>query len=66
MQGHSNPTGYHYHTGSSCEVSPSSTGGHSSVFAIMADGVPLYGPYGDGGARPSDLDECWGHASELG
>jgi len=27
----------------------------------MADGIPLYGEYGDKGINPTDLDECGGH-----
>jgi hypothetical protein len=27
----------------------------------MADGIPIYGPKGDGGVAPTDLDECGGH-----
>ncbi len=27
----------------------------------MADGIPIFGPYGDNGVAPTDLDECGGH-----
>ena len=32
----------------------------------MVDGIPLYGPLGDGGNVPTDLDACGGHASDGG
>eukprot|EP00243_Klebsormidium_subtile_P007737 TRINITY_DN3486_c0_g1_i2.p1 TRINITY_DN3486_c0_g1~~TRINITY_DN3486_c0_g1_i2.p1 ORF type:complete len:318 (+),score=47.46 TRINITY_DN3486_c0_g1_i2:221-1174(+) len=34
---------------------------HSPLFGIMADGVPYYGPRGDWGQLPSNLDACQGH-----
>ena len=53
---------YHYHSqpGAGC-VYTNSAGAHSPVFAVMADGIPLYGEQGDSGAIPADLDECGGH-----
>ena len=30
------------------------------------DGFPLYGPYGDNGEVPTDLDACGGHSSDSG
>lgn len=36
-------------------------GRHSPLFAYMADGIPIYGPQGDGGRVPQDLDRCNGH-----
>lgn len=27
----------------------------------MADGIPLFGEYGDNGVAPKDLDVCGGH-----
>ncbi len=36
-------------------------GQHSPLFSVMADGIPIYGPKGDGGVAPTDLDECGGH-----
>lgn len=27
----------------------------------MADGIPMYGQYGDNGIAPTNLDECGGH-----
>jgi len=31
----------------------------------MIDGIPLFGPYGDNGVIPSDLDECGGHVDNT-
>jgi hypothetical protein len=31
----------------------------------MADGIPIYGPYGDKGVFPTDLDECNGHVDST-
>jgi hypothetical protein len=31
----------------------------------MLDGIPLYGPKGDGGVAPTDLDECGGHTDRT-
>ena len=42
------------------------TSSHSPLVGFMADGLPLYGPRAAGGALPSDLDACNGHASDLG
>jgi len=61
--GHAQPEGlYHYH----CEpangcVYSDTTGVHSPLFGVMADGIPIYGHLGDNGLVPSDLDECNGH-----
>ena len=62
------PLQYHYHS----EPSPSCVttlngpaGAHSSIFAIMIDGVPLFGPLGDGGAAPTNLDVCGGHVDST-
>lgn len=38
---------------------------HSPLVGILADGIPIYGPKAGGGALPTDLDECGGHASDL-
>jgi hypothetical protein len=65
-RGHASPspTGglYHYHA----EPAPGCVytdvnGQHSPLFAVMYDGVPLYGVKGDNGVIPTDLDECNGH-----
>ncbi|GAQ85383.1 hypothetical protein KFL_002320170 [Klebsormidium nitens] len=34
---------------------------HSPLFGVMADGVPIYGPRGDWGQLPKNLDDCQGH-----
>lgn len=34
---------------------------HSPLFGFMADGFPIYGPRGDNGTIPTDLDACGGH-----
>jgi len=31
----------------------------------MADGIPMFGPYGDNGVAPTDLDECGGHTDKT-
>jgi len=55
---------YHYH------IQPAATstcgfvqtaGQHSPLFGFMADGIPIYGPLGDDGIAPTDLDYCGGH-----
>ena len=46
---------------------PGSAGtGHSGMLGWMADGFPLFGPQGDTGVAPNDLDACGGHASDSG
>jgi len=32
---------------------------------MMIDGIPLFGPYGDNGVIPKDLDECGGHVDST-
>lgn len=53
---------YHYHTEpkAGC-VYTDTAGAHSPIFAVMADGIPLFGAYGDNGVVPTNLDECGGH-----
>ena len=41
-------------------------GQHSLLAGFMADGIPIYGFNGKDGTPPADLDECNGHASDLG
>ena len=57
-----NPAGmYHYHSVPGSVSKPGScvyndtAGKHSPLFAIMIDGIPLYGAYGDNGVVPTDL-----------
>ena len=38
---------------------------HSPLIGLMVDGIPLYGPYGDQGSLPTDLDECQGHSDST-
>jgi len=38
---------------------------HSPYFGIMADGIPIFGPYGDNGIAPTNLDECGGHVDNT-
>ncbi|GJP66459.1 hypothetical protein CLOP_g23390 [Closterium sp. NIES-67] len=37
---------------------------HSPLVGFLADGIPLYGPRGAGGALPAGLDECNGHVGD--
>mmetsp|Transcript_3746 Transcript_3746/g.4191 ORF Transcript_3746/g.4191 Transcript_3746/m.4191 type:complete len:464 (-) Transcript_3746:120-1511(-) len=64
-QGHNSPGTYHYHSeplDTGCNnVLSNPSGGHSSLWGLMADGVPIYGHQSVGGAVPTDLDECGGH-----
>jgi hypothetical protein len=69
-RGHASPspTGglYHYHA----EPAPGCVytdvnGQHSPLFAIMYDGVPMYGVKGDNGVVPNNLDECNGHVDNT-
>jgi hypothetical protein len=68
--GHPDPMGrYHYHKYPVCVKSPfkDDEGQHSPLIGYAFDGFPIYGPYGDGGKPPTDLDECNGHSdSERG
>lgn len=41
------------------------TTAHSPLVGFMADGIPIYGPRGNNGAIPTDLDTCNGHDSDL-
>jgi hypothetical protein len=67
--GHAAPDGsYHYHTqipddcleGQAVEDST-----HAKLVGFMADGIPIYGPEGDDGVIPEDLDECNGHTDNA-
>ncbi|KAJ3213114.1 hypothetical protein HDU67_003362 [Dinochytrium kinnereticum] len=57
---------YHYHdeAGDGCVYSPTQ-GSHSPLFGVMLDGIPIFGPLGDSGAVPGDLDECNGHTDNA-
>ena len=57
---------YHYHMEpvSGC-VFKDTAGQHSPLFAVMYDGIPLYGQLGDNGVAPTDLDACGGHTDKT-
>lgn len=38
-------------------------GDHSPIVGFMIDGYAIYGPQGEDGDVPTDLDECGGHAT---
>ena len=62
--GHPDPSGmYHYHKYPVCIKSPfkDPAGKHSPLIGFMFDGYAVYGPNGDDGKPPTDLDECNGH-----
>jgi YHYH protein len=63
--GHPDPMGrYHYHKYPVCVKSPfkDEPGKHSPLIGFMFDGLAVYGPNGDDGKPPNDLDDCNGHA----
>jgi len=67
--GHSEGSGmYHYHMTPGCTLVSAgfNTSSHSPILGYMLDGIPTYGPLGDAGAQPTDLDECGCHASDSG
>jgi hypothetical protein len=67
--GHADPNGrYHYHLYAKClgTADGTNTTIHSNISGYMADGIPIYGPRGDNGTIPTDLDACGGHASDGG
>lgn len=62
--GHPLPSGgsYHYHGIPHCITDVvDSEGEHSALIGYLLDGFPVYGPNGEGGAAPSDLDTCSSH-----
>ena len=62
--GHPNEIGmYHYHKYPTCIKSPfhDPKGQHSPLIGFMFDGFAIYGPNGDDGKPPTDLDSCNGH-----
>jgi len=63
--GHPDPKGrYHYHKYPVCVKSPfkDEPGKHSPLIGYAFDGYAIYGPNGDDGKPPADLDECNGHS----
>ena len=68
--GHPDPGNrYHYHKFPVCVKSPfkETAGRHSPLVGYAFDGFGIYGPRGDNGKPPTDLDECNGHTdSERG
>lgn len=67
--GHASPGGaYHFHTDqlkAGCVYAADKKGKHSALFGVMADSIPIYGPRGDGGKAPTDLDVCGGHVDKT-
>jgi hypothetical protein len=66
--GHPDPSGrYHYHIYPKCIhtsfVDPKDK--HSPLIGYAFDGFAIYGPNGEGGKPPTDLDECNGHSDEM-
>jgi hypothetical protein len=62
--GHPDQMGrYHYHKYPVCVRSPfkEEAGEHSALIGWAFDGFALYGPNGEDGKPPTDLDECNGH-----
>jgi YHYH protein len=62
--GHPDPQGrYHYHKYPVCVKSPfkDEAGKHSPLIGYAFDGYAIYGPNGEDGKPPTDLDECNGH-----
>lgn len=66
--GHPDQRGmYHYHKYPTCIKSPfkDPAGEHSPLIGFMADGYAVYGPNGQKGKAPTDLDECNGHWDKV-
>jgi len=75
-EGHPAPGGiYHYHA-KPCDKAfdenvttriffSNKIGAHAELFGFMLDGIPIFGPYGDNGVLPTDLDECNGHVDKT-
>ena len=62
--GHPLPDGgtYHYHGVPYCVTDDADTEGqHSVLIGVLLDGFAVYGPQGEGGVAPTDLDACSGH-----
>ncbi len=61
---HPLPSGgdYHYHGVPYCITDVvDADGAHSTLIGVLLDGFAVYGPQGEGGGAPTDLDECSGH-----
>ena len=66
--GHPDQAGrYHYHIYPKCVHTSfkDEAGQHSSLIGYAFDGFAVYGPNGDGGKPPTDLDECNGHTDAV-
>jgi YHYH protein len=61
--GHPTPMGeYHYHGVPYCITDVlDEAGRHSFIIGLLFDGFGVYGPNGEDGEPPTDLDECNGH-----
>lgn len=62
--GHPDPMGrYHYHIYPKCIHTSFADpkGEHSPLIGYAFDGIAIYGPNGEGGKAPTDLDECNGY-----
>lgn len=65
--GHPDPMGrYHYHIYPKCVHTSfkDAPGTHSPLIGYAFDGYPIYGPNGEDGKPPTDLDECNGHTDK--
>jgi YHYH protein len=65
--GHPDPKGaYHYHKYPVCVKSPfkNEADKHSPLIGYAFDGFAIYGPNGENGKPPADLDECNGHSDK--
>lgn len=61
---HPLPTGkeYHYHGIPYCITDVvDEDNAHSTLIGVLLDGFAVYGPQGEDGLAPDDLDECSGH-----
>jgi len=66
--GHPDQLGrYHYHKFPLCIRSPftSAAGGHAALIGWAFDGFAIFGPNGENGQPPTDLDECNGHVDAV-
>lgn len=66
--GHPDPAGrYHYHIYPKCVHTSfkDEPGKHSGLIGYAFDGYAIYGPNGEDGKPPTDLDECNGHTDSA-